>query len=325
MELMYRGKASKAELSSVPQPYVEPLADRPEYQSREPRLRRLDEQGVEACWLFPTMVSGVEEVTADDLDVTYALLDALNRYLLDEWQFGVDGRIFCTPVVSLADPARAVTQLEFAIEHGARGVMVRPAPVPAPGGRRSPAGEDFDRFWARAAEAEVVVLCHAADTGYHRYAGDWTGNYEMQPYRKKVPMHEWIYIEGRAPSDFILSLIVQGTFARNPQLKVMSVESGAFWVPPLLHSLKKYHSHYPEQFPGDPVEQFASNVWISPFWEDDIVELARHIPVERIVAGSDWPHPEGLAEPSDFVAGLAGFSAADQRRILRENGLSLVQ
>ena len=50
--------------------------------------------------------------------------------------------------------------------------------------------------------------------------------------------------------------------------------------------------------------QFNENVWISPFWEDDIDELARVMPVDHIIAGSDWPHPEGLADPTDFVKGL---------------------
>ena len=41
------------------------------------------------------------------------------------------------------------------------------------------------------------------------------------------------------------------------------------------------------------------------------------------MAGSDWPHPEGLASPTDFVHGLSEFSASDQRRIMRDNGYAL--
>ena len=325
MELMYSGKVTKQELAERGIVLMEPLANRPEYQDRSARVQRMREQGIEACWMFPTMVSGVEQQTADDLDLTYGLLDALNRYLLDDWGFdGADG-IYCTPVVSLADVDRAVQQLEFAIEHGARGVMMRPAPVPMATGPTSPGREMFDPFWARAADAGVVVLCHAADTGYHKYAGDWTGNYEMQPYRKHVSMTDWIFIEGRAPSDFILALIAHGALYRNPDLRVVSIESGGFWVPPLLHSLKKYYGHYPDSFYGDPIEQFERSVWIAPFWEDDVTELTKHMPVERILAGSDWPHPEGLAEPRRFVESLTGFAEPDRRKIMRDNGLALVR
>lgn len=324
MELMYRGKLQRQELAAQGIKFMEPLSERPEYQHRQPRVARLRQQGIAACWMFPTMVSGVEEQTSDDPELTYGLLDALNRYLLDEWQFdGADG-IFCTPVVSLADPDRAVEQLEFAIANGARGVMMRPAPAPTARGPRSPGREEFDPFWARAAEAGVVILCHAADTGYHRYAGDWTGNYEMQPYRKAVKMTDWIFIEGRAPSDFILALIAHGALHRHPDLKIASIESGGFWVPPLIHNLKRYYAHYPDSFYGDPIEQFERSIWIAPFWEDDVAELSCHVPVERILAGSDWPHPEGLAEPRQFIDGLTAFSPVDQRKIMRENGLALV-
>ena len=41
--------------------------------------------------------------------------------------------------------------------------------------------------------------------------------------------------------------------------------------------------------------------------------------------GSDYPHAEGLENPSEFVNELDGFSDAEIRMIMRENGLSLVQ
>jgi predicted TIM-barrel fold metal-dependent hydrolase len=53
--------------------------------------------------------------------------------------------------------------------------------------------------------------------------------------------------------------------------------------------------------------------------------LAKVMPVDHIIAGSDWPHPEGLADPTDFVKGLSSFSDVDQRKIMRENGLNLVK
>jgi predicted TIM-barrel fold metal-dependent hydrolase len=324
MELMYRGKLSKKDLGEKVPQLLEPLSNRPEYMNRDARVARLDEQGIEACWLFPTMVSGVEQQTEDDLDVTYALIDALNQWLLEEWSFHYHDRMFVTPAISLADPVRAQKQLEFAIEHGARGVMMRPAPVHTESGPRSPGRQMFDGFWGLAAEAGIAIMCHAGDTGYQKYAGDWTGHYEMQPYKTSIPQTDWIYIEGRAPSDFILSLIAHGVFDRFPRLQVASIESGGHWVPGLINSMKKYFTHYPESFFGDPIAQFNENVWISPFWEDDIDELARVMPVEHIIAGSDWPHPEGLADPTDFVKGLSNFSELNQRKIMRENGLKMV-
>jgi predicted TIM-barrel fold metal-dependent hydrolase len=39
--------------------------------------------------------------------------------------------------------------------------------------------------------------------------------------------------------------------------------------------------------------------------------------------GSDWPHAEGMAHPRDFLANVASFSPADQRRIMAENAREL--
>ena len=61
----------------------------------------------------------------------------------------------------------------------------------------------------------------------------------------------------------------------------------------------------PQEFPEHPVEVFQRNVWVNPFWEDDV---ARHrlCGVERVLFGSDYPHPEGLAEPLEYLDTLRG-------------------
>jgi hypothetical protein len=64
---------------------------------------------------------------------------------------------------------------------------------------------------------------------------------------------------------------------------------------------------------------FSRCVWVVPYWEDPIGELARTVPVERILAGSDFPHSDGLADPTLFVEALSGFNEGDTRLIMRDN------
>jgi predicted TIM-barrel fold metal-dependent hydrolase len=64
---------------------------------------------------------------------------------------------------------------------------------------------------------------------------------------------------------------------------------------------------------------FERGVWVAPYWEEDAERLARHMPVERILAGSDFPHADGLAEPTDFALELTSFSEQHQRMIMRDN------
>jgi predicted TIM-barrel fold metal-dependent hydrolase len=75
---------------------------------------------------------------------------------------------------------------------------------------------------------------------------------------------------------------------------------------------------------GRPSEVFKRHVHVSPYHEEDVVALARLIGPERVVFGSDFPHPEGLAEPAEFVSLLEGLGEDERRRILWENTAALV-
>ena len=163
---------------------------------------------------------------------------------------------------------------------------------------------------------------HAGPVSYTKYTGDWSGEYTYRAFSKTAFEH--VALHGRAVSDFFTAMTTQGALTRNPTLKLVSVENGSDWVPGLIDRLKLYYHRYPGDFPEDPVEAWERNVWISPFWEDPILEVNRHVPTERILAGSDFPHAEGLSNPTDFVKGLTDFSEADQRLIIRENLKSLM-
>jgi predicted TIM-barrel fold metal-dependent hydrolase len=76
----------------------------------------------------------------------------------------------------------------------------------------------------------------------------------------------------------------------------------------------------PHAFDGDPVEQFKRQIYISPFHEDDLGELIDLIGADHVLFGSDFPHPEGLAEPTSYVDHLpSGLSEADMEQIMGGN------
>jgi predicted TIM-barrel fold metal-dependent hydrolase len=68
------------------------------------------------------------------------------------------------------------------------------------------------------------------------------------------------------------------------------------------------------------VEQFKSNVYVSPFHEDDLGEIIDVIGADHVLFGSDYPHPEGLAEPCSYLDHLpAGLAEADVKNIMGGN------
>jgi predicted TIM-barrel fold metal-dependent hydrolase len=300
---------------------LEPI--RAAYRDRDARVRLLDEQGLEAALLFPTQGVGIEEPMRHSAEITHATLEAFNRWLDDDWGFAYQERLYAAPMLSLMDLGRAVHELEWVLERGARIVHVRPAPVPTPGGSQSPGHTDYDPFWARIAEAGAVVAFHAGDSGYGRYAAAWENRGPMRAFQGFA--FGQVTQAGRAIYDTFAALILHGVFHRHPRVRVCSIENGSEWVAPLLAKLKKAFGQMPWEFPGgDPVATFQRHVWVAPHYEDDLRDLADRIGAERMLMGSDFPHAEGLAEPIRFADDLVGFSPEDVRRVMRDNGRTLV-
>ena len=50
-------------------------------------------------------------------------------------------------------------------------------------------------------------------------------------------------------------------------------------------------------FDEDPVEVFKRNIFVHAFHEPDPTGLVDLIGVDNVMFGSDFPHPEGLADP----------------------------
>ena len=57
----------------------------------------------------------------------------------------------------------------------------------------------------------------------------------------------------------------------------------------------------PHVFDEDPVEVFKRNIWVHPFHEEDPIGLVELLGADRVLFGSDYPHPEGMADPISFV------------------------
>jgi acyl-CoA thioesterase len=132
---------------------------------------------------------------------------------------------------------------------------------------------EFDPFWERVVEADILVSMHASDSGYTRYTNDWTGyTSEMLPFR--LDPFRMMMGKERPITDTMTAMTCHGLFSRFPDLRILSVENGAEWVHPFLEHLEDTHKKMPQLFQGDPVEQFKHNVYVSPFHEDDFSRVA---------------------------------------------------
>jgi predicted TIM-barrel fold metal-dependent hydrolase len=293
------------------------------YMNPDARLERMNEQGLEAVWLFPTLGVLYEELLKHDTEAVKTQFTAFNRWVDEDWGCNYQDRIHAAPYISLCDVEWACQELEWALSRDARVVCMRPAAVQlADGSRRSPADPMFDPFWARLNESGITLVIHAADSGYttHGYVNDgFSSDFNAGVFSPNI---KHFNIE-RAAYDFLITLAYEKLFERFPNLRIASVENGAEFLPDLFRKLRQSRDRMRGYYNEDPGELFKRHVWINPFWEDDVNEVAQYMGVDRVIFGSDWPHIEGMPSPLDYLKDLESFDSGEIQLIMRDNAREL--
>jgi predicted TIM-barrel fold metal-dependent hydrolase len=286
----------------------------------EPRLALMKDMGIDRTLLWPTLVAQVEERLADDPDAACAVVHALNCWMHEHWTFAYSDAIFATPVISLAVLDKALHELEFVHERGAKIFLLRVAPVPTWRGRRSFALTEFDPFWERVQELGIVVGMHAGDPGYVRYTNEWegTGDAEFKAFASNGSGGFLaLASEKDALIDALASIIGHGLATRFPRLRFMPVEYPSNWIRPFIAKLHRIYEESSVLFDEEPFEIFRRNIWVHAFHEADpkgLIDLG--IPFDHIMFGSDFPHPEGMEDPLAYAEVVSGLPPDAQAAIM---------
>ncbi len=303
---------------------LDPLSEHPEYLDRDARLKLMDEQGMGGAIFLPTLGVGMEQALLDDPPALLAAFRAFNRWLDDDWGFAYKDRIFAAPMLTMVDPDEAVKIVQWSLDRDARFFVLVPGPVITASGPVSPADPVFDPMWGLLNEAGAVVTAHGGNAYYSRYLSDWGEGTEMEAFRQN-PFRA--IVSWSAVQDWFANLLAHGLFERFPNLRMASIETGSDWVFHLSDKLKKSYSQTPYAYPEDPRETFRRHVSVSPYYEDDLAGLRDIVGADHMLMGSDYPHAEGLADPSTYIKDLEnfGFSPEDSKLVMRDNGYALAQ
>jgi predicted TIM-barrel fold metal-dependent hydrolase len=268
----------------------------------EPRLALMKDMGIDRTLLWPTLASVLEGRVADDPDIAVAVVHALNEWMHEHWSYVYSDSIYSTPIVSLAAGIdRALQELEYIYERGAKIFLLRIAPVPTWKGRKSFALPEFDPFWERVQELDLVVGMHSGDNDDpQRYLNEWEGiGSDPLPFKHPgSPAFSRLSVDRSLVQDGVASIIGHGLASRFPRLKFMPVEFQATWVRPFVQRLRDAYEDSPVLFDEDPFEVFSRNIYVHTFHEPDpkgLLDLG--IPADRLMFGSDFPHPEGMSDP----------------------------
>jgi predicted TIM-barrel fold metal-dependent hydrolase len=296
---------------------LEPV--RKEYRDRDARLAVMDQQGMEAAIVLPTLGVGMEQALIDDLPAMTAAFRAFNRWIDEDWGFAYRNRIFAAPYITLSDPDNAVRELEWALERDARFVVMVGGPVMTEVGSRAPGDPMFDGFWRLANDSGITVLYHGGESPYTKYLKDWGEGDFTEAFRANAFRG---LVSANSLQDTIASHLALGLFHRFPNLRIASIEVGSDWVFHLFEKLTKSYGQVPHLYPEDPRETVKRHVWVSPFYEDELKSLLRLVGADHILMGSDFPHVEGLTDPASYIKDLQNYDYTMQEceTVMKDNG-----
>ena len=289
---------------------------------RDARVARVEAQGLEGIWLFPTAGVLYEQALCQDIEALCTLTQGFNRWLDEDWGLTYKGRSSSPlrtsrwptssgPATSSSGPSSATRGCwscgpppSARMTAGTRPAMN--ASIPSGRASTKPASPSW-----LTSEATATRPTATAGTRRSRVLGGG---------RKPTVAG---LISERAIYDFLLTFAYDKMFERFPNLRLASIENGSGFLGDLFVKLEQSKKRMPRYYKEDPAELFRRNVWINPFWEDSIPEVIEHMGAGQVIYGSDWPHMEGMEDPRDIFEELDGVSLADQEKILRTNTAAL--
>ena len=306
---MRRGDPSPGRYEDLlPDDYARPRA----------RLEALDRFGIDAAVLFPNFGLLWEEMLAVAPDARRANASAYNRWSSEVAADGA-GRLFPVAHLLLDDVAWACDEVASMGRAGVRLAMTAPAPV----GGRPLSHRDFDPVWAACCEHGVTPVFHVA--GFPSPLDPAWHDGDPEPGDRLL---DSVFLQV-APAVAIANMIVHGTFARFPELRLGVVELTAGWVPSFLLQLDGafafYVARHGEPFVAldrQPSAYFLDQVRVAALPYEAPARLVGHVGPDTFMVGSDWPHAEGVADPlaaanqatagldDDIRAKLLGANAA---------------
>ena len=300
----------------------------PAFQNRDLRLTQMDMQNTEVALMFSGSMGLFAEPILNDDNLYYASSWAYLRYLDENWGLSHANRIFMAPTISFRDNKRTVEQLEWMFERGCKAVSILPGPAYG----RSPADPHYDPIWRCIESAGAVVAMHINEAipGYKSSRSAMWGE-DPNPSFYTQSAWQWMWAYGETPSlETFTALIYHNLFARFPGLHIVSAEVGAEWIPGFVRHLDKMRGMGRNgpwiggQLTERPSEIFKRHFRVVPYWEDDLGPVFDAVGTNCIVGGSDFPHSEGLAFPSQLVDHMSMLSPADQKFVMRDNLRSLL-
>jgi predicted TIM-barrel fold metal-dependent hydrolase len=161
---------------------------------------------------------------------------------------------------------------------------------------------DFDPVWTAFAKQRVPFVVHVAVNGHYRAVPRSFSNNGKTALELggDAPAGELGLITINSSAEIFLSaMIFDGVFERHPELRGISMEHGAFWLPSWLQGLDYTASLFRRKrdFAEPPSVTAKRHLKVSPFAGEPVGWIIDNVGPELLVFASDYPHPEGTSDP----------------------------
>ena len=274
------------------------------------RLEFMDSQGIWAQILYPN-VGGFGNgyfLRLGDREVVAQCVAAYNDFLCD-WTSAAPDRLIPITAVPFWDIELSLAEIERCAGLGHRAINF--CNQPQDYGQPPLGHQHWDPIWALAQEAELAVSFHVGGGNMGTLMVDEA---EMGWMTNFAKVSSLIFLDNMR---CIADLIFGGVCHRFPELQLVSVESGAGWIPPALEAFDwqwrngGVHLEHPE-YDLLPSEYFERQIY-GCFWFEQAGAVAA---IERfpdnILYETDYPHPTcqhpGPATPAQYPQDYAQWA-----------------
>ena len=308
-----------------PQIAIDAGAYSPEAWQAEPRLKWMDQRGIDVQILLPSNgYHPYRHAMRNAPELALATLDTYNRWS-SEQMAGHTDRLIPATVIDLMDVDWSIAQVVAGRQRGSRAVFVKADPH----GGKALNHPDFEPFWATCEDLGVAVLFHvgggraAMHPGWANNGGDMASFYRLANLSRRL-----------VPQLALASLIFGGVLERYPRLAVIVSELGIDWVPDFLEAIDleadnsrpRMLSFASYDMPLKPSEYVQRQVRVSVVHQQDVLRpTLDRLPEGIIVFSSDFPHIEGHQEAvALYDAQMAGMSQSTREAFFDKSAAELL-
>ena len=168
--------------------------------------------------------------------------------------------------------------------------------------KRSFTHPDFDPIWATFSDICRPFVVHVAVNGHYRAVPrSFTNNGKTElELGGDAPAGELgLQNIGQSAQLFLSAMIYDGVFERHANLQSLCMEHAATWLPSWLQQMDFTARMFKRKrkFRELPSETAKQRIKVSPFSGEPVGWIIDNVGPEMLVFASDYPHPEGGADP----------------------------